>query len=108
MGQRTLAGRLYPSDALKPVSDYDRINEEAYREIRWIRQYRKPPEAHPCPAGRRRAEAPISLAAQGEAFREKASPVPPAMQGCIALPKEELPELKRLLARALLRMEAHT
>ncbi len=50
----------------------------------------------------------ISLTAQGEALKEKAILVPPAMQGCIDLPKEELMELKRLLDKALLRMEAHT
>ncbi len=50
----------------------------------------------------------ISLTAQGEALKEKAILVPPAMQGCIDLPKEELMELKRLLDKALLRMEANT
>ncbi len=50
----------------------------------------------------------ISLTAQGEALKEKAILVPPAMRGCIDLPKEELMELKRLLDKALLRMEAHT
>ena len=50
----------------------------------------------------------ISLTAQGEALKEKAILVPPAMQGCIDLSQEELMELKRLLDKALLRMEAHT
>ena len=50
----------------------------------------------------------ISLTAQGEALKEKAILVPPAMRGCIDLPQEELMELKRLLDKALLRMEAHT
>lgn len=35
----------------------------------------------------------------------KAVNVPQAMQGCIELDKEELTELKRLLDKALIRME---
>ena len=50
----------------------------------------------------------LSLTEQGEALKEKAVRVPAAMRGCIDLPEEELLQLKRLLDKALLRMEAHT
>ncbi len=49
----------------------------------------------------------LSLTEQGESLKEKAIQVPPAMQGCIDLPQEELLQLKRLLDKALSRMEAH-
>ena len=47
----------------------------------------------------------LSLTEQGEALRERALRVPEAMQGCIALPEEELLQLKSLLDKALLQME---
>ncbi len=47
----------------------------------------------------------ISLTEEGEALKEKAVHVPQAMQGCIDLPPEELMQLKKLLDKALLRME---
>ena len=50
----------------------------------------------------------LSLTEQGEALKEKAVSVPAAMRGCIDLPDEELMQLKWLLDKALLRMEAHT
>ncbi len=50
----------------------------------------------------------LSLTAQGEALKELAIGVPAAMQDCIDLPKEELMQLKYLLDKALIRMEAHT
>ena len=50
----------------------------------------------------------LSLTEQGEALKEKAVSVPAAMRGCIDLPDEELMQLKQLLDKALLRMEAHT
>ena len=48
----------------------------------------------------------LSLTEQGEALKEKAAHVPRAMEGCIDLPAEDLLQLKRLLDRALIRMEA--
>lgn len=50
----------------------------------------------------------LSLTGQGEALKDKAVSVPPAMQGCIDLPEEELRQLKKLLDKALHRMAAHT
>ena len=47
----------------------------------------------------------LSLTEQGEALKDKAVNVPQAMQGCIELDEEELTELKRLLDKALIRME---
>ena len=47
----------------------------------------------------------LSLTEQGEALKDKAVNVPQAMQGCIDLDEEELTELKRLLDKALIRME---
>ena len=47
----------------------------------------------------------LSLTEQGEALKDKAVNVPQAMQGCIELDEEELTELKRLLDKALTRME---
>ena len=47
----------------------------------------------------------LSLTAQGEALREKALAVPPAMQGCLALEPEELLQLKRLLDKAMSNMD---
>ena len=47
----------------------------------------------------------LSLTDQGEALKEEALAVPPAMQGCIDLPPEELLQLKALLDKALERME---
>ena len=49
----------------------------------------------------------LSLTERGEALKDKALRVPQAMQGCINLPEEELHQLKRLLDKALTRMEAH-
>ena len=46
----------------------------------------------------------LSLTAAGQALREKAVAVPPAMQGCIDLPMEDLLQLKALLEKALARM----
>ena len=43
----------------------------------------------------------VSLTPQGEALKDRALAVPPAMRGCIDLPPEELLELKRLLDKAL-------
>lgn len=43
----------------------------------------------------------VSLTPQGEALKDRALAVPPAMRGCIDLPREELLELKRLLEKAL-------
>ncbi|MBR1918963.1 MAG: MarR family transcriptional regulator [Spirochaetales bacterium] len=48
----------------------------------------------------------ISLTEAGEALKERAIDVPQAMMGCIDLPQEELLQLKRLLDKALLSMEA--
>lgn len=47
----------------------------------------------------------LSLTEKGSALKERALKVPPAMQGCIDLPMEELIELKRLLDKALIRIE---
>lgn len=49
----------------------------------------------------------LSLTEQGEALKEKAVSVSVAMQGCIDLPEEERMQLKRLLYKALIQMEAH-
>lgn len=48
----------------------------------------------------------LSLTDEGESLKDKAVHIPPAMQGCIDLPGEELLELKYLLDRALIRMES--
>ena len=47
----------------------------------------------------------LALTDEGEALKERAISVPEEMQGCIDLPKEELTELKRLLDKALVRMD---
>ena len=47
----------------------------------------------------------LSLTDEGEALKERAIRVPAEMQGCIDLPEEELSELKRLLDKALARMD---
>lgn len=47
----------------------------------------------------------ISLTDEGEELKDKAIDVPAEMQGCIDLPEEELSELKRLLDKALARMD---
>jgi len=47
----------------------------------------------------------LSLTEKGEELKEKALSVPPAMAGCIDLPEKELAELKRLLDKAMARME---
>ena len=47
----------------------------------------------------------LSLTKQGEELKEKALNVPLAMQGCIDLSEKELLQLKRLLDKALKRME---
>ena len=47
----------------------------------------------------------ISLTPEGEALKEKALTVPPAMSGCIDLPPEELWQLKQLLDKALAKMD---
>ena len=47
----------------------------------------------------------LSLTEQGEALKEQAVLVPPAMQGCLELEPEELLQLKRLLDKALANME---
>jgi len=47
----------------------------------------------------------ISLTEKGEALREEAVKVPDMMSGCIDLPVDDLIELKRLLDKALSRME---
>lgn len=48
----------------------------------------------------------LTLTEAGEALREKAVQVPEAMRGCIDLPEEELLQLKRLLDKALIKMDA--
>ncbi len=48
----------------------------------------------------------LSLTEDGEMLKEKAIHIPKAMQGCIALPEEDLRELKNLLDRALAQMES--
>ncbi len=47
----------------------------------------------------------LSLTEKGEELKEKALSVPPTMAGCIDLPEKELTELKRLLDKAMARME---
>ena len=47
----------------------------------------------------------LSLTREGEALKEKALKVPQAMQGCLDLSQEELIQLKKLLDKALKRME---
>ena len=47
----------------------------------------------------------ISLTGKGESLKEQALCVPPRMAGCIDLPEEELIQLKRLLDKALIKME---
>ncbi len=47
----------------------------------------------------------ISLTEKGEGLKEQALCVPPKMAGCIDLPTEELIQLKRLLDKALMKME---
>ena len=47
----------------------------------------------------------LSLTAQGEALRESALNVPPAMQGCLYLEPEELLQLKKLLDKAMANMD---
>ena len=47
----------------------------------------------------------LSLTPQGEAMREKALAVPPAMRGCLALEPEELLQLKKLLDKAMANMD---
>ena len=47
----------------------------------------------------------LSLTEEGEALREKALSVPPAMQGCLDLEPDEMMQLKRLLDKALIRMD---
>ena len=47
----------------------------------------------------------ISLTEKGESLKEQALCVPPKMAGCIDLPMEELIQLKRLLDKALMKME---
>lgn len=48
----------------------------------------------------------LSLTEAGESLKDMAVDVPKEMQGCIDLPEEELLQLKRLLDRALIRMES--
>lgn len=48
----------------------------------------------------------LSLTEAGEALKERAIDVPEAMQGCIGLPEEELLQLKHLLDKVLVRMDA--
>ena len=47
----------------------------------------------------------LSLTPQGEAMREQALAVPPAMRGCLALEPEELLQLKKLLDKAMANMD---
>ena len=47
----------------------------------------------------------LALTDEGEALKDRAISVPAEMQGCIDLPEEELSELKRLLDKALARMD---
>ena len=47
----------------------------------------------------------LALTEEGAALREQALSVPCAMEGCMELTREELGELKRLLNKALSRME---
>lgn len=46
----------------------------------------------------------ITLTEKGEALKKQALAVPPAMQGCIDLPPEDLLQLKSLLDKALTNM----
>lgn len=48
----------------------------------------------------------LALSEEGRALKEKAVFVPEAMKGCIDLPEEELRQLKQLLDKALIRMDA--
>lgn len=48
----------------------------------------------------------LSLTAQGEALREMALEVPPAMQGCLCLEAEETLQLKKLLDKAMANMDS--
>lgn len=48
----------------------------------------------------------LALTEAGAALKEKAVLVPEAMRGCIGLPEEELLQLKRLLDKALIGMDA--
>ena len=48
----------------------------------------------------------LKLTPEGEALKQKALAVPPAMNGCIQMPKEELLQLRSLLNKALLSMES--
>ena len=48
----------------------------------------------------------LTLTEAGEALKDKAVLVPEAMRGCIGLPEEELLQLKQLLDKALIRMDA--
>ena len=47
----------------------------------------------------------LSLTEKGQALREKALAVPVAMQGCLDLEPEEMLLLKKLLDKALIRMD---
>jgi DNA-binding MarR family transcriptional regulator len=47
----------------------------------------------------------LSLTKKGEELKESALCVPASMKGCIDLPQNELKELKRLLDKALSRMD---
>ena len=47
----------------------------------------------------------LSLTEAGAALRDRAVGVPEAMQGCIALPEEDLTQLKSLLEKALMKLE---
>jgi len=48
----------------------------------------------------------LSLTEAGNALKDRAVEVPKAMRGCIDLPEEELIQLKYLLDKALIRMNA--
>lgn len=48
----------------------------------------------------------LSLTEAGETLKDKAVDVPGEMQGCIALPKKELLQLKYLVDKALVQMES--
>lgn len=48
----------------------------------------------------------LSLTEAGEALKEKALEVPSAMQGCINLPEKELRQLRDLLNKALIQLDA--
>ena len=47
----------------------------------------------------------LKLTPDGEALKQKALSVPPAMEGCIQMPREELLLLRELLNKALQSME---